>query len=190
MFGRHGLQTPARRRARVVILRPRHPGSGLTRRLTVIQTRSSIKTHGCARLTSETSRVIKIFVREAMLRPIAIETSRLIGQETSTLIVIEMRPNFVLVTTWRTIATGTLRLIGQETSSLIATAVLPSFVLATIWQSIATETSRIIVGAMLRSTITSAAPRLAVNSMRPSAITTESGTIVVGGEVITIGSSL
>src|SRR6266446_3181894 len=58
------------------------------------------------------------------------------------------------------------------------------------WRSIATETLRLIVGAILRLTITSAAKRFAANSMRSSAITKESGTIVVGGGAIAIGSSL
>src|SRR5438093_4557229 len=157
MFGRQGLQTPARLRARIVILRPRQFGSGLTWRRAQTQTGWSIKTLGCARFTSETSRAIEIFARGGTLPSIATETSRS---------------------------------IGRETSMLIAIAILPSFVLATAWRSIARETSRLIVGAILRLTITSAAPRLAANSMRSSAITTESGTIVVGGATITIGSSL
>src|SRR5882724_4713318 len=171
------------------MLRPRHPGSGRTWRRALIQTGWSSKTPGCARLASETSRAIEIFARETMLRSIASETSQLIGQETSTLIVIAMRPSFVLATNWRQIAIGTLQLIEQKTSRLIA--IVPSFVAATTWRSITTtETSHFIVGRMLRLTITSEAPPLAGDSMRRFAITTESGTIAVGGEAITIGSFL
>src|SRR5438093_6164418 len=190
MFGRQGLQTPARLRARIVILRPRQFGSGLTWRRAQTQTGWSIKTLGCARFTSETSRAIEIFARGGTLPSIATGTSRSIGQETSMLIVIALLPSFVRATTWRSIATGTSRLIGQETSMLIAIVILPSFVRATAWRSIARETSRLIVGAILRSIITSGATRFAANSMRSSAITTESGTIVVGGGAIAIGSSL
>src|SRR5206468_6959161 len=130
------------------------------------------------------------FVLATAWRSIASETSRLIGQETSTLIAIVMLPSFVLATAWRSIASETSRLIGQETSTLIAIVVLPSFVLATAWRSIASETSQSIVGAISRSIITSAAARFAANNMLPSAITTDNGTIAIGGGTITIGSSL
>jgi len=72
-----------------------------------------------------------------------------------------------------------------------------SFAVAITQRSIGIETSRstaqgtrpIIVEATCESLITGVVTRSAASGMRPSAITTGNGTIVVGGEATAIGSS-